>query len=146
MVHALGKIYSLLIPGEYLIDIHPQAVPRPLTVQIDGMEYLICELTDENRFATYRMADEALETVVQNGLYSLEAMESFAFCVYFDTVSELKDYLMQKDSRVVEISHQLPEPEVFENIAQHLSLPGNHKQIVLYRPVCFRKFKTIPPG
>ncbi|KAA3664743.1 MAG: hypothetical protein DWQ04_04130 [Chloroflexi bacterium] len=101
MVHALKQICSLLAPGGCLIDMHPISEPAPITVRLADEHHLVGWVREDSDYDAYLLADEALETVtsaalsagVSQHIYHLQSAETFAFITYFDTLSDLRQFL-----------------------------------------------------
>ena len=92
MVHALEHIRRLVRPDGYLIDIHPFRDTGLFKIQ-EGSELLFAESdpgydTDEG----IRRAEEALDEVVQRGLFLIEGKDEFEVVTYASTPAELRDY------------------------------------------------------
>ena len=112
MVHALEKIMRLLTPDGFLIDIHPVRA-APLIKVHQGKDLLFVELDPGYDYDEgLKNADQALEEVVQRGLFFVEGKREFEAVTYASTVAEMRDYWAQygafddepKDNAVV--AHQ----------------------------------------
>ena len=93
MVHALKQIHELLEPGGYLIDIHPSGEPAEFIYPVDGKEQFIGYLQETDDYIEYRQADEAIQTVLAEGLFQFEEKNEFEFHTYAESFNELKEYL-----------------------------------------------------
>ncbi|MCP5097503.1 MAG: hypothetical protein GY943_18310 [Chloroflexi bacterium] len=93
MVHALQQIHSLLAPGGRLIDMHPTGEPPPITVRIGDEHHLVGWMREAIDYDPYALADEALKTAVSNHLYRQQIQDTFAYTIFFDTLSDLRKYL-----------------------------------------------------
>lgn len=96
MVHALEVIHNLLKPDGFLLDIRPSGEPPPLEVSLGENYYLAGWLNEEDDYIEYLQADEALQTVVERGLFVVEKKGTFTFNTYAGSLEELREYL-QKD-------------------------------------------------
>lgn len=92
MVHALEKIRRLLKPDGYLIDIHPIR-KAPLIQVYRGGDLLLAEADPGYDYDDgLRQANEALDEVIQRGLFLLEGKSEFEAITYASTVAEMRDY------------------------------------------------------
>lgn len=94
MVHALGEIHRTLKPDGTLIDLRPVEdnwtveIPSSSGLQIAGRltDMPVGEADDEAAFA-------AMRDVESRGWYVREKEEEFAFFYYWDTPSEMKEWI-----------------------------------------------------
>ena len=93
MVHALEQIYELLKPGGYLIDIHPNGEKVEFYALIDQDEQFIGHMLESDDYIEYFQASEAIETVIERGLFKVEKMMEFEFRNHTDTFDEMKTFL-----------------------------------------------------
>ncbi len=96
MVHALKQIHGMLATNGCLIDMHPIGQPAPVTVRIGEEIHQAGWIKEEGEYEMYYLADGVLETAVSNSWYHLKADETFAFITYFDTLSDLQNYLAKE--------------------------------------------------
>src|SRR5215208_3028153 len=92
MVHALEEIKRLLKPLGVLVDIHP--VREEPLIQIYQREKLLFSESDPgyDYDESLQHADEALEEVVQRGLFLIEGKAEFELVTYASSVTEMRDY------------------------------------------------------
>jgi hypothetical protein len=93
MVHALEQIHSLLKPGGQLIDIHPNGELVEFHYALDGDEHFLGYMQETDDYIEYRQADEAIETVINRGLFHLDVTGEFEFRTYADSFNEMKTFL-----------------------------------------------------
>jgi hypothetical protein len=93
MVHALEKIHHLLKPDGFLIDIHPSGEPPPVEVRIGERNHLAGWLKEKDEYIEYIQADEALQSVVDRGLFVLEKQGTFTFNTYAASLEDLRTHL-----------------------------------------------------
>jgi hypothetical protein len=93
MVHALEKIHSLLEPDGFLLDIHPSSEPPPVEVRVGDKYYLAGWLKEEDEYIEYIRADEALQTVIEQGRFAVEKGGTFTFNTYAGSLDDLREYL-----------------------------------------------------
>lgn len=94
MVHALGEIHRTLKPNGILIDLRPVEdnwtveIPSSSGLQIAGRltDMPLGEADDEAAFA-------AMRNVESRGWFVREREEEFAFFYYWDTPSEMKEWI-----------------------------------------------------
>ena len=101
MVHALEQVHNLLKPGGYLIDIHPNGEMVEFYASIDGGEQFIGYMHESDNYIEYRQADEAIQAVLEQGLFQLESTGEFDFRDYADSFDELKTFLDENWSDAV---------------------------------------------
>lgn len=92
MVHALEEIQRLLKPDGCLIDIHP--VPEaPLIKVYQGINLLFSESDPGYDYdADIRHAEEALDKILQRGLFRIEGSDGFDLVTHGSSVAEVRDY------------------------------------------------------
>ena len=93
MVHALEKCHTLLKPGGCLVDIH--ALTNPPLFEIQSEDGLINAgpLLDSSNFERYRQAFEAIETVADSHLFSLDFKKSAGYQIHIDSYKSFQDWL-----------------------------------------------------
>ena len=96
MVHALKQIHGLIAPDGYLIDMHPNGEPPPITVRLGDEHHLVGWIRETVEYDPYELADEALDTAVAQKLYHLHTQDTFAFVTTCDTLSDLQHYLSEE--------------------------------------------------
>lgn len=86
-MHALRHVHRLLVPGGTLVDLHPveeerlEARGRALGV-IEEAEWVNVDLPN---------SEARLRDAIREGLYTLEAEDSFELLQHFDTTEDLLD-------------------------------------------------------
>jgi hypothetical protein len=95
MVHALEIIHNLLEPGGFLLDVHPSSDPPPIEVRLGNRYFLAGWLKETDDYVEYIQADQALEAVVQRGLFTLVKKGTFTFNTYAGSMAELHSYLAE---------------------------------------------------
>lgn len=93
MVHALEVIHRLLAPGGFLLDVRPSGEPPPLEVRVDDRYYLAGWLKEADEYIEYIQADQAVQAVVERGLFVVEKSGTFTFNTYAATLEDLRAYL-----------------------------------------------------
>ena len=92
MVHALEEIQRLLKPDGCLIDIHPLR-EAPLIKVYQGRNLLFAESNPGYDYdADLRHAEDALEEIIQRGLFLIEGKGEFDLVTYSSAVTELRDF------------------------------------------------------
>ena len=93
MVHALEEIQRLLKPDGCLIDIHPLR-EAPLIKVYQGRNLLFAESNPGYDYeADLRHAENALQEIIQRGLFLIEGKGEFDLVTYSSAVTELRDFL-----------------------------------------------------
>ena len=93
MVHALEQVRNHLPPGGLLIDIHPSGEPPPIDVRVGTALHRVGWIAEEDDYAEYLQADEALAEAVRRGWYTIRQAERFAFTTYADNMNDLLAHL-----------------------------------------------------
>lgn len=101
MVHALELVHSLLNPHGLLVDIHPTGQPPLIEITSAGQTHQLGELQEADDFIEYHQADEALEQVIQSGLFLRARQETFTFLTHASSLDELRIYLQKNWSDVI---------------------------------------------
>lgn len=101
MVHALEQVHHLLNPGGYLIDIHPNGEMVEFYASINGREEFIGYMQESDDYIEYHQADEAIQVVLDRGLFIIESAGEFEFRSSADSFDELKTYLEENWSDAV---------------------------------------------
>jgi len=96
MVHALEIVHRWVKPDGRLIDIHPTGKPPLIEICKDSTAVLVGQLQETDDFIEYAQANEALEQVVERGLFKLDCRETFWFATYTEDVPELVRYLSEE--------------------------------------------------
>ena len=92
MVHALESIRRLVRPGGCLIDIHPFRDTGLFKIR-RGSDLLFAESDPGyDTDGSIGRAEEALDDVVQRGLFLIEGKDEFELVTYASTPAELRDY------------------------------------------------------
>jgi len=95
MVHALEEIHRLLRPAGCLIDIHPTLAATLIEVHRGGTITFSAPVSDQSsQYVQY--AEDALEGVVKDGLFTIEQGIEFEWRTYASSVAELRDYIIQE--------------------------------------------------
>jgi len=93
MVHALEQVHDLLIPGGYLIDIHPNGELVEFNYHLNGSEQFLGYMQESDNYIEYRQADEAIQNVLNRDVFQFIAAREFEFRTYADSFDELKAFL-----------------------------------------------------
>ena len=140
MVDALIKIRELLKPDGLLIDIHPEDTILPIFVQVGSVVTQVGEIDVESKFAKYRLADEAIDFVVEEGFYEINLQEVVDFVIYFDSVDECRQYLAEEwsDAKMSDSS--------WKQMAKLMTGSNEMKQIFYSEGVKFCSLSPIDLG
>lgn len=92
MVHALEEIRRLLKPDGCLIDIHPVR-EAPFIKVYRGSALLFAESDPGYDYDDdIRHAEDALDEVIQRGLFLIEGSSEFELVTYASSAAELQEY------------------------------------------------------
>lgn len=98
MVDALSRARRWLAPQGGVVDLRPAEVVPCIEIGLpDGTVVPVGKpVVDEERRARHRAANNALETVLDRGLFRVKDEEKFPFVYYPESPEELRDYLATK--------------------------------------------------
>jgi len=97
MVHALDEIHRTLKPGGILIDLRPVEANWQVEVSSSEGSQAAGRLTDvPEALADDEAAFNAMREAQSNGWYSKEEEVEFAFFYYWDTPSEMKEFMEEE--------------------------------------------------
>jgi hypothetical protein len=87
VVNALRHVHPLLVPGGTLLDLHPVTEMR-----IASGDTIIGTIPEPDFATTLANVDGALERVVGDGLYTLEAASELDVLQHFETGADLLEH------------------------------------------------------
>ncbi len=84
-MHALEEAWRVLVPGGMMVDVRPLSLEVPLEVVFEtGTE--TAGMVDMSPDLKYDIAaDEAIERVVKEGIFSQSSIETFEYAYYWNT-------------------------------------------------------------
>lgn len=92
-MHALEMIHTALRPGGLLLDIRPAQQQPWLEISHAEMCTRLGHIHDTYRMSTLAMADAALETVIEAGLFEREEEITFPFVYHFGDLDAWLAYM-----------------------------------------------------
>jgi len=95
MVHALEKVKPWLVPGGYILIVHDLVTPPRIEVHAQGQHKYAGQLFSDSGFENQRMADQAIDQVVQGGLFSSSQSHIFENYDRADSLTSLLDWLAE---------------------------------------------------
>ena len=110
MVHALETVHGLLAPGGRLIDIHPLTERAEFQVRVGGELVHAGWLRETDGGVEYTNAERAQASVVESGLFVLEANRTFSFVHHADSLATMRVHLARtwKDAILDdEVAHRI---------------------------------------
>ncbi len=90
MVDALRRAHQIVKADGLIVDVHPTAEPAPVEVGTETTGHVDAGDAPQRHAA----ADAAARTVVDDGWFAIDAVASFTFYTYGDTIDELRDYIV----------------------------------------------------
>jgi hypothetical protein len=93
MVHALRKTRRLLNPEGILLNIHDVPQPDRIEIHSEGLERYAGMLMSHTDFESQKLADQALDQVVSEGLYSKDDVQTFEYLIHADTLEALQKHM-----------------------------------------------------
>lgn len=135
MVHALEQLHQLIRPNGQLIDIHPSSEPASIEIRLHDRILPAGWLHETDDYIEYELADQALASVVNSGLFTLERHGLFSFVWYADTLEELRAYLAEewKDAIIDDVT--------FMRAAEWMSGIERDKEVILRETVNIARFR-----
>ena len=91
MVDALRRAHRMVTRDGTVVDVHPSDVPASMEVGA----HAIGHVDAGDAPLRHAAAEAAVKTVVDAGLFEVDAVVSFDFYTYGDTVEELRDYIVE---------------------------------------------------
>ena len=139
MVHALNEIRRVLTSGGYLIDLRPFIAKPPIEI-ISGNKIIPAGFVDDSQdIPDYLAANDAVEYMTANGLFSHEQSATFELYTYWDTITEFKTYM---DTGTTSI---LP-PETLATVEQRLSRLGSTARIRERLNMTIARYRKTTPS
>ena len=139
MVHALNEIRRVLTSGGYLIDLRPFIAKPPVEI-ISGDKIIPAGFVDDSHdFPDYLAANDAVEYMTANGLFSNEQSDTFVLYTYWDTIIEFKTYM---DTGTTSI---LP-AETLATVGQLLSRLGSSARIRERLNMTITRYRKTSPS
>ena len=142
MVHALELVHDLLVKGGILVDIHPTGDPPRIEVRLGDHLHLAGWLNETDDYIEYAQANQALNEVVEQGLFALEREGVFSFSTGADSLGDLRSYLAEtwQDAVIDEVVAGL--------VDEIMQSPEIDKELILREQVniaCFRRLNAAGP-
>ena len=139
MVHALNEVRRVLTSGGYLIDLRPFIAKPPIEI-ISGNKIIPAGFVDDSQdIPDYLAANDAVEYMTANGLFSHEQSATFELYTYWDTITEFKTYM---DTGTTSI---LP-PETLATVEQRLSRLGSTARIRERLNMTIARYRKTTPS
>jgi hypothetical protein len=91
MVDALRRAHHVVTTDGIVVDLHPTAASASMEVGAQTIGHVDAGDAPLRHAA----AETALKTVVDAGLFDVDAVVGFDFYTYGDTVEELRDYIVE---------------------------------------------------
>ncbi len=89
MVHALHEAWRVLLPRGILIDLRPLCADAPLEIVFAGGCALAGQVDMRPDIAHEIAADQAIETVVRDGIFKKLQLDLFDFAYYWEAVEDM---------------------------------------------------------
>lgn len=95
MVHALEKSQSLLELSGVVLEIHDLPRPSPIEIHTPGGVFFAGYLLSSIDFKDLRLAEKALDKVVEDGQFSITGEHLFNYSICANTFAELEELLSE---------------------------------------------------
>lgn len=119
-MHALEESWRVLRPNGELIDLRPIASDPLVEIVSDRVSKSAGHLDDSRRRAGDLAADEAIDHVVDRGLFEQDGVKQFRFSLYWNSADEMQAYVEERWSNSAEIpSAVLRQAERLTKMAGH---------------------------
>ncbi len=107
MVHALGEIHRVLVPGGILIDMRPLANRWHVEViSTRGFTETGRAIDSPDQLYVDAASNEAMKEVESRGWFKREQEEFFPFFYSWDTPSEMEEYIAEEWTDFAELSEE----------------------------------------
>lgn len=95
MVHALEKTGRFLRPGGCLLDIHDLVDPPRIEIHARDQQVFAGQLLSTSGFESQRQADQAMDQVIQRGLFSSTHSKIFENFIRADSIDSMEACLAE---------------------------------------------------
>jgi ribonucleotide reductase alpha subunit len=126
MVHALVKVKQVLKPGAPILVVHDTVDSPRITVQYLDQSRYAGLLNSDTSFENQRLADQAIDQLVQQGIFSASNFRIFENDIRADSLADFTEWLADSWE-----SAYLP-PGTREKIAELVENWGSEAEIVLH--------------
>jgi len=141
MVHALREAHRVLAPGGQVVDLRPAAVHRRVAIARGGRTRPIGTMREQ--FREDHAANRAVERVAREGLFAVERRMRFDCRRVMDTVAELREWLLDFDTRRGHPSHEWLARRVERALAE---AGGGRWRIVARGPLVLNLLRKLEPA
>lgn len=139
MVHALEESWRVLKPSGVMIDLRPISSYPPVEIVSGTESQSAGHIDDTNDRADDIATDEAIDQVLQRGLFEQHKSDQFSFSLYWNSVDDMQAYAEDRWSK----SEQIPS-HVLRQAKQLMDTAGDAAKIRLRRPVILATYsKTL---
>jgi hypothetical protein len=138
MVHALEESWRVLRPNGVMIDVRPVSSYPPVEI-VSGTESQLAGHIDDTKDRADDIAtDEALDQVLQRGLFEQQKAEQFSFSLYWNSVDDMQTYAKDRWSK----DEQIPS-HVSRQAKRLVDVAGDAAKIRLRRPVILATYEKM---
>lgn len=102
-MHALEESWRVLRPNGELIDLRPISSEPPVEIVSDRVSKSAGQLDDSRGRVNDLAADEALDGVVDRGLFEQDGVMQFRFSLYWNSTNDMQAYVEDRWSNSAEI-------------------------------------------
>jgi hypothetical protein len=95
MVHALERVRPWLGSEGYILEIHDVSAPPRIEVHTQQHQFYAGQLLSTTNYEGEYQADQAIDDVIQAGIFSSRHSKTFEYCIRADSLSSLQDYLAE---------------------------------------------------
>lgn len=92
-MHALRKVRPWIRPDGYVLVIHDLVDPPRIEVHNQQHYFYAGQLLNNNSFENLLQADQAVDTVIQEGIYSTKQSKIFENYIRADSLPSMLEYL-----------------------------------------------------
>ncbi len=125
-MHALQKVKSLLNPQGYILVVHDLVDPPRITVQYQDQIAYAGQLFSDTGFENQRLADLAIDEVVQQGVFTAPDFQTFENEMRADSLTALLEWLEESwESAYLS-------PGTQDKIRELVELYGSDAEIVIH--------------
>jgi hypothetical protein len=126
MVHALEKVKTWLVQGGYVLIVHDLVDPPRVEIHNRNRQFYAGQLSSDTGFENQRLADQAIDQVIHEGIYTSDQTRIFEYDIRADSLRGMLDLLAESWE-----SAYLTD-DTREKVEELVDLMGGDSEVVLH--------------